>query len=795
MSGETLFSELLKEYRHASGYSQEALAERAGLSGGAIGALEQGFRRAPRRDTVKALADALDLSEAHRRELEEAAARARGRQTRVDSGIPATLTSFVERDEVGELRALLPEHRLLTITGSGGIGKTRIAIEVARCIEADYDQTWFVDLLPVRDSRLVLPQITARLNVPVEGEDGLSAVVQRLHADHTLLVIDNCEHVIAVAASVLGSLLRRCSRLTVLATSREPLAASGELVYRLPSMSVSNAAVLFVARAVAASHALSIDASHLTVISDICKKLDGIPLAIELAASSVPTLGLEQLQKRLNNGLTLPGNRDVHSRHQTMAATIAWSYDLLNDDERLLLERLSVFFGGFTLNAAEEICSDDLLPATIVADVLSRLVQKSLIEVVQMGASTTYRFLDAIRTFAWDRLRARGELEKSMLSLIRWFTAKAKPLEYELRRELISELRFNLDNVASAVGWAMSAADYEAAVAAAWLLIGCQTVWTGTNRQAELRTLGFGLLEHLRESETPEVVGRVIWAIFHCLSRDERLALSKRAVPLLLAAECGVHAAVLHAHCAYAEWERGDVTAAKKRLAEGSALLTSRDSRRSRTAFTFAVQGAHVHNLLGDFSGARSLLDAFEFPPGDPFEVFAAVVLAESEWGEGRLENAIDILRNAKLGIEPHHIAKNLTMTVSENLARYNLSLGDLRAAEADLREALIAVAEVRPFWAAAAIRSLLKHAAFFAAASGRAELGARLIGAYDQARHQEALEVDAVARARAIDAVAAHLSAQRIRALCRIGANEDVFELIEEYLAQPAPSDTARPS
>ena len=208
MSGDTPFSELLQQHRRAAGYSQEDLAERAGLSVGAIGSLEQGLRRAPHRDTVKALADALDMSESERRRLEEAAARARGRQRRRTSGIPPSLTSFVERTEVGDLKGLLADHRLLTVTGSPGIGKTRIATEVARRIEDSYDGTWFVDLLPIRDQGPVSLQIALCLNVPVEGDDGLSGIVHHLRSRRALLVIDNCEHVIADAAGVVEKLLR-----------------------------------------------------------------------------------------------------------------------------------------------------------------------------------------------------------------------------------------------------------------------------------------------------------------------------------------------------------------------------------------------------------------------------------------------------------------------------------------------------------------------------------------------------------------------------------------------------------
>ena len=263
---------------------------------------------------------------------------------------------------MNEIEGLLAEHRLLTIVGSGGIGKTRVAIEAARRGEGLYDEVWFVDLLPVRDGAQVPAQVAARLNIPVDGEGGLSAIVQYLRSRTVLLVVDNCEHVVDEAAFNIEKLLQQCAALTVLATSREALKLSGELAFHLPPMNPRTASDLFVTRARAADLRWYADAQRLAVVADICRELDGIPLAIELAASRVSTLGLEAVRSRLRGGINLSGGRDSAKRHQTMAATIAWSYDLLSDHARLLFRRLSVFMGGFTLQAAEESCADEALP-------------------------------------------------------------------------------------------------------------------------------------------------------------------------------------------------------------------------------------------------------------------------------------------------------------------------------------------------------------------------------------------------------------------------------------------------
>ena len=293
---ELTFGELLRERRREAGYSQEALAERAGLSVGAISALEQGLRRAPHRDTVDAISDALNMPSSTRTQFEAAAAQARRRQRRDDSRLPASLTSFVARSEVNEIESLLTAHRLLTITGPGGVGKTRVALEVARRAGERYDETWFIDLLPLRDDNLLPSQIAARLNVGIRGDDGLTEIVHRLRSRRALLVIDNCEHVVAEAALVIENLLRRCHTLTILSTSREGLEVAGELAYRLPSMDMRTATDLFVERAREADPQWHPDARRLEVIREICKALDGIPLAVELTASRVSTLGLEALR-------------------------------------------------------------------------------------------------------------------------------------------------------------------------------------------------------------------------------------------------------------------------------------------------------------------------------------------------------------------------------------------------------------------------------------------------------------------------------------------------------------------
>jgi len=786
------FGELLRECRRAAGYSQEALAERAGLSVGAIAALEQGIRRAPHRDTVDAISDALIMSESMRRRFEDAAAHARRRQRRGTSNLPASLTSFIERNEVKELQALLAGHRLLTITGSGGVGKTRIAIELAHRTEHLYDETWFVDLLPVRDGSLIESQIADRLGVQLRGEDGLSETVHYLRSRRALLVIDNCEHIVADAALVIEKLLRRCTTLTILPTSREALAIPGELTYRLPSLDLSAACDLFVERAREADPRWHPDPPRLAVVREICRELDGIPLAIELTASRASTLGLEALRARLKGAVNFAGSRGPAGRHQTMGATIAWSYDMLSDVERALFRSLSVLMGGFTLDAARAICSDRSLGIDAIDDALSQLVRKSLIDVEHVGTSTRYRFLEPIRAFGWERLLESGELESAMRRFLDWLTQRAAILDADPPAQRLADERVELDNVRFAVRWASSVLHDAAIVSAAEILIGFRHVWFGAGRQMEFRTLAFDLLDRLGETERPDLGGLLIHAMAAFLTGPELLELSERAIPQLMSAGHHERAADLHARCASAECMRGDAAAAESHLIRGEALLDA-NSRRTRAGFSFASHGAYVRCLLKNYQGARALLHGSEVNPGEPFEVDLQVLFALIEFGEGRAENAINILESVKPQIERHFNAEHLTILVCGNLAGYYLSVGSTRAAERELREALEAAVNIRDLWLTTGIALLGRYAAFFAATVGNVNLAARLIGACDRGSNPASLEDDDESRKRAIKAIHERLSPNLAAALCRNGAAEDLYDLLGEYLAQPAAADSSR--
>jgi predicted ATPase len=420
----TSFGDLLRDFRLAAGLSQEALAERARMSADGIGVLERGVRRAPYRGTVKLLAEGLALSASDSARLEEAALRSprpRRRPTKHDGialahNLPIELTSFIGRDEeVAELRKLLESTRLVTIVGAGGVGKTRTALRVAQTLVGSVaGGVWFVDLAPLADASFLVATIARTFGLPESpGGASLAALLLFLERKELLLLVDNCEHLVSEAAQLSEVVTRACERVRILATSREPLKAPGESVYRLPPLPASDATTLFVERAKAADQRFTLGEGNETTIRSICERLDRIPLAIELAAARSNALPLRTLAERLHQRFSVltGGGRKALARHQTLRALIDWSYALLPPRAQRIFEQLSVFVGGTTLALAATICGEDTSDEVEVLDTLASLIEKSLVVPDFDHEEPRYTMLESTRQYARERLIARGEAE------------------------------------------------------------------------------------------------------------------------------------------------------------------------------------------------------------------------------------------------------------------------------------------------------------------------------------------------------------------------------------------------
>ncbi len=342
--------------------------------------------------------------------------------------LPSALSTFVGRDrELRETQRLLRATRLLTLIGAGGVGKTRLALQLAGAVLEDHpDGLWLVDLTPVVDPRRLAHVVAGVLGLRERGTPLLHLVADALQGKRVLLILDNCEHVLEACARLVEHLLRTCPDLRVLATSRAPLRMDGEQLWRVPSLALpeppdtpervarSAAVELFVARAAAAEPRFTLDSQAAPAIASICRRLDGIPLALELAASRVGSLSVEQIAVRLTDrfALLVGGHRTAPPRQQTLLGTLEWSHELLSAAERVLFRRLSVFSGGWTLDAAEVVCAGDDLDRREVLGLLTRLVDTSLV-VVEPGlhGDRRYRLLETIRAYAHKRLTMVGGRE------------------------------------------------------------------------------------------------------------------------------------------------------------------------------------------------------------------------------------------------------------------------------------------------------------------------------------------------------------------------------------------------
>jgi non-specific serine/threonine protein kinase len=447
------FGDWLRQHRRALDLTQAEFAHQVGCSAITLRKLEAEERR-PSKQIAERLAEVLQVASDDRRAFLRFArgdpfaapdasptayqvAQQRSQPEAPRHNLPLQLTSFIGREkEIAEVKRLLSRAagaRLLTLTGTGGTGKTRLALQVAAGqldASAFPDGVWLIELAPLADPALVPQSVAKVLGLrETPGQPITAVLLHDLGPKQTLLVLDNCEHLVAACAELAELLLRACPQLTILATSREALGIAGESAYHVPSLSLpganppnsidavaqSEAVRLFVERAVGVSPDFALTRENLSAVVQVCRQLDGMPLAIELAVARLRMLPVEQIAARLDDRFRLltGGKRTALPRHQTLQALIDWSYELLTVAEQTLLRRLAVFAGGWTLEAAEAVGSDDGVSAGEVLDLLGRLIDKSLVQVDAVPAigGSWYHLLDTIRQYALAKLTASGEAD------------------------------------------------------------------------------------------------------------------------------------------------------------------------------------------------------------------------------------------------------------------------------------------------------------------------------------------------------------------------------------------------
>jgi predicted ATPase/transcriptional regulator with XRE-family HTH domain len=770
---------VLRRLRLEAGMSQEELAELAHLSVESISALERGRRRAPYRETLRLIGDALRLSDAQRRELESVAKRRpinTASVVRYDSAepapdtrrlsgsgaiannvLPSRLSSFVGREtEIADITSLIAAHRLVTVTGSGGVGKTRTSLEVAANLTGGWrDGAWLIELAPLSSSDHIAWAAAYALGLRFPaGSDATQNLLQALRARNALLVFDNCEHLNEAAAQVIASILDECPDVTVLASSRQALGIAGEATYRMPSLRVPSAAnaaaltekechryaaiVLFAERARQADHRFSLTDENAPVIAEICRRLDGIPLAIELAAARSNILSPQQLRDRLDQRFRVltGGNRNALPHLQTLRALIDWSYDLLDERERALFRRLGTFVNGFSFEGAAAVCADEKLDELDVLDVLASLVNKSLVLAEPAGDARRYRMLESTRYYAREKLADAGEWEACAGRHLRYLqqrfaAARLQSDESGLRAVLDDALAVELEDVRAALNVALVGAD---TALGGELLADIGSRWT---------TIGLG----------DEGLARV--ELFLVVLPDGDASLRARLsiavawlAQLVRGVAHGMEAATQAV--AYARLAGGGQTLAEALLAyslsaaglrrfdEAEAALAQADAITdvsTATRLRFLGDRAYLSRLRNDLATAAAayeLLRAEHRALGNvPWERAVAINLAEVEHARGRTEHAIAIVRELLPGFRSHSDRLSFA-NVLANLSGYLAATGDLDAARAAAREAIAELAPRDPD--IGFIATAIEHLALTLALGGEEERACVLAGYADAA-------------------------------------------------------------
>jgi predicted ATPase len=429
------------------------------------------------------------------------------------NNLPIQLTSFVgRRRDLSELRRLLSASRLVTVTGAGGCGKTRTAIEAL----SDVEGVWFVDLAPLADPGLVPAQVGAALGIQAQpGQSITETLTEALEPQALYLVLDNCEQLLDSCAELASVVLRSCPRVRLLATSRQPLDVEGEQVYRLPSLSLpsdhgdidhervadSESVQLFVERAVARVSTFELTDANAAAVAAICRRLDGIPFAIELAAARVTSFSVAELEARLDDRFRfLSSGRRALPRQQTLRASVEWSYDLLTHSEQTLLRYLSVFAGGFTFEAAETLCTDRFLSDLDSVGLISSLMEKNLIQIEEHTEPLRYGMLETIREFATEHLRAHDEEPGARAAHAGVFLGLAEAASPHLwkaeRLDWLARIDAEEANLREAMAVLLSDPDPASGLLAMRLFIAMSRYWEMTGHAAYVLDVARRLLTH-----------------------------------------------------------------------------------------------------------------------------------------------------------------------------------------------------------------------------------------------------------------------------------------------------------
>ncbi len=620
--------------------------------------------------------------------------------------------------------------RLVTVTGSGGVGKTRVALAVAhRCAQRG-EAVCFVDFAALTDGAFVAARIASSVQPALDGKpDSVAALADALSARAMLLVLDTCEHVIDEAAAAVQVILERCPQIHVLATTRERLNVASETLFRLPSLPLDAAAGLFAERAREADAAIAFTPADDGLVRDVCQRLDGIPLAIELAAGRVSTFGIATLHARLDEHMSLTaGRRDLPQRQQTMLATLAWSYGLLNEAERAFLRLLAVFSGGFTFAAAERVAAEADLGESVLG-LLSSLVDKSLVAAVRGAGSVRYRLLDSVRAYAAAELRRAQEDAGAHRRHAAWIASLANRFETDAALMTYTEFKAlepELDNVRAAVAWSLDAAEMDDRAVAARIIFGLRRMWHITGHIAEQRHWIDVGLERLDERAYPREVGQLLRAfILRSWNEAGVVPVIERAIGLFERVGDRRSLAALHSMLAFIYGTFGRFAEANASAERAETMMTEEGMRDSLVYAGFLGNRAGLRTDEGRLDEARAdIAEAATIAAGkDPYFSVSRCLprLMTVELADGNPRRAIELAE--EMLASEFGDSNEVRISALEALTFIHLQLDEVDAAAAAARELLDGVPRDAAPWC---------HLAAIVALRGETDAAARLLGFID---------------------------------------------------------------
>jgi predicted ATPase/class 3 adenylate cyclase len=682
------------------------------------------------------------------------------------NNLPAEVSNLIGREgDTNAVNSMLDDHRLVTLTGAGGVGKTRLAIHVAESALRIYpDGVWFADLAPIQDGTLVPSVIAKVLGIAQQEARRIDdALVQWLKRKRLLLLVDNCEHVIDAAASLAAAILSACPDVRILATSRQALRVTGEAAYKLPSLATperveglsADAALgygaikLFVDRAKAIDPGFSVSDATAPVVAEICRRLDGIPLAIELAAARVKILSLATLASKLDERFRIltGGSRAALPRQQTLRALFDWSHELLDRDEQALFKRLAVFAGGFNLDGATAVCAGEAVAEEAVFDLLASLVDKSLVVADIDAGLERYGLLESAREFAWSKVATGDERDDLSRRHAQFFHGMAQAADEAAggmsRQAMLAALEPDLDNFRAALEWSIR--QRRDVLLGAGIAGALEQLWYASGLSTEGRAWIDAALEGVDEAQHPSIAARLWLARSLLFSGKKKFECAQRAKRLYAATGDALGVARAERTIGRSLLQMGRLDEAAQAGEQALPVLEAHGDR---------VGAALCRNVLADVAGERGdvqtaratyaqTLRAFEDLGDQAGKAVVFIDLAELAFRE---HDAAEALRHAQAALEIESRGKNATnlATAYSNVAAYHIALDDLDSAAEAASSALSWAQGVQ---SKSKLAWTLQHCALIAAMRGDIRAAGRLLGYVDAQYAELGLERESTER------------------------------------------------